>query len=71
MFAIALVMFVCWYVLRECVRFTVSYSMIATSLVISLAFSHSSTTSTHQLQHFVIHHWHPPAADFCSENAGG
>ena len=68
MFAIALVMFVCLCILCECVHFTAAYSMIATSLVISLAFSHSSTTSTHQLQHFVIH---PPAADFCSENAGG
>ena len=65
MFAIALVMFKC---LCECVHFTAAYSVIATSLMISLAFLNSYTTSTLQLQHFVIN---PPAADFCSENAGG
>ena len=53
MFAIALVIFVCLCVWRECVHFAASYSMIATSLVISLALSHSSITSTHPLLNFV------------------
>jgi hypothetical protein len=54
--------------LFEYVHFTAAYSVIATSLMITLAFLNSYTTSTLQLQHFVIN---PPAADFCSENAGG